>query len=59
MKYLKELFWITLIGQAVVWSIVYLSSLLPSFAVGALIGVIGAGVGQVFYYFFVLIKERI
>jgi len=56
MKYIKELFWITLIGQAVVWSVVYLSSLLPSFAVGALIGFAGYIVGKMFY---LLIEERI
>lgn len=56
MKYFKEVLLVTLIGQGIVWSVVFLSSLLPSFVVGALIGFAGYIVGKMFY---LLIEERI
>lgn len=59
MKYLKEALWITLIGQGIVWMIVFLSSLLPSFFVGALLGLVGFIIGAVFYFFFSLLKDAV
>ena len=56
MKYLKELFWVTVIGQVTVWSIVYMSYLLPSVYVGFILGMIGCTIGKITYS---LIKDRV
>ena len=49
MKYLKELFLITMIGQSLVWGVVFLSSLLPNLLVSIFLGLIGYSVGAAVY----------
>jgi hypothetical protein len=56
MKYLKELFWVTVIGQVTVWSVVYMAYLLPSAYVGFVLGMIGCIIGKIAYR---LIEKRV
>lgn len=58
MKYLKELFWVTMIGQSLVWGIVFLSSLLPDLLVSFFLGLIGYSVGAAVYALCSDVKAR-
>ena len=56
MKHLKEFFWVTVIGQVTIWSVVYMGYLLPSVYVSFMLGVIGWIIGNLAYR---LIEERV
>ena len=56
MKFLKDMLYIILIGQGVVWSVVYMSYLLPSVYVSFMLGIVGCAIGKIAYR---LIEERV